>query len=103
MSPVRKCHSSARPCRQTTSFGVRPTPGRPVPVASLIPLRARKAVRSTSDRTRSTAECWMLSVSIRRLLPPVLGISGQLEADLAYLAVQLAELSTQPADIRAGG
>lgn len=68
-----------------------------------MPLRARRALRSISARSRSTAGRRTGSVGIASHLPPVFGGGGQFEAELADLSAEFADLAAQPLDVGAGG
>src|SRR3954452_16780839 len=101
-------HRWHRPRCQTTSFGLSPTPGRSIPAASLMPLRARRALRSTSRRTRSRIVCGLGTVGTgvllaRRTAAGAAALRLQLQVQPADLPVQRADLRPEPADVSAGG
>src|SRR3954463_877369 len=103
---LRECQSCVRPRCPATSLGVCPTPGRSTPATSLIPLRARRALRSTSRRTRSSTVCGLGTVGMLGLLgsdgvvpsgdggAAALGL--QLQPEPADLPVERADLPLQP-------
>src|SRR3954454_2460165 len=82
-----------------------------MPAASLIPLRARRALRSTSRRTRSRIICGLGTVGTGFLrvrgawARPGAGAATlglQLDGQPPDLAVQRTDLRAQPADVAAG-
>src|SRR5438309_1129235 len=86
-----------------------------MPATSRIPLRARRALRSTSRRTRSRTACGLGTVGMLLLLAGALvaGAGGgaergsalvlQPESQPPHLPVERADLRPQPAHVAAGG